>query len=260
VATGRELWNRNGGQLTEIVAFSPDGRLIAGSGQHNRRVQLFETRTGSPRGQLIGHQGPVEALAFSPDGSRLATGSTDGTALIWDLYAGFRGPPGDPLSREQIAALWEQMNNPGGAIAFAAMEQLARRPADAVALVRERLRPVVTAPAERTTPLVRDLDSPQFAVRDKATHELEALGPAAEQALREALTAKPAPEPRGRIQRLLDRLEAEGNREARAVELLERIGTSDSRRLIDKLAGGDPTARLTQEARTALGRLTPIVP
>ena len=37
--------------------------------------------------QLGGHDGLVWSVAFSLDGSRLATGSSDGTARVWDLSA-----------------------------------------------------------------------------------------------------------------------------------------------------------------------------
>ncbi len=37
---------------------------------------------GSPR-KLAGHREAIYALAFSPDGKRLATASDDGTALVW---------------------------------------------------------------------------------------------------------------------------------------------------------------------------------
>ena len=37
---------------------------------------------------LRGHSGPVLGVAISPDGTRLATGSADGTAKIWDAADG----------------------------------------------------------------------------------------------------------------------------------------------------------------------------
>ena len=55
---------------------------------------------------LTGHTGSVVAVAFSPDGNTLATGSfdgTDSTAILWDL-----GDPalprrlGQPLSAKVV--------------------------------------------------------------------------------------------------------------------------------------------------------------
>jgi WD40 repeat protein len=37
---------------------------------------------------LVGHQGGVTALVFAPDGQRLVTGGTDGTARVWDTTSG----------------------------------------------------------------------------------------------------------------------------------------------------------------------------
>src|SRR4029079_16302290 len=77
LGNNHEVWKRTTSSLTrpsaytpfpDALAFSPDGRLIADGGPFTSRVQLWEARTGSPRGQLIGHQGPTVALTFSPDG------------------------------------------------------------------------------------------------------------------------------------------------------------------------------------------------
>jgi hypothetical protein len=45
--------------------------------------------------------------------------------------------------------------------------------------------------------------------------------------------------------------------QARAVEVLERIGSAEARRLLEALAGGDDRAPLTLDARAALRRLPP---
>ena len=72
------------------VAFSPDGRLLASSGE-DRTVRLWESATGTHRRVLTGHTGrpgPVHCVAFSPDGRLLASGGTDKTVRLWDPATG----------------------------------------------------------------------------------------------------------------------------------------------------------------------------
>jgi WD40 repeat protein len=50
---------------------------------------LEEIRATDPaRVILAGHQGPLRRLTYSPDGSRIASSSLDGTARIWDARTG----------------------------------------------------------------------------------------------------------------------------------------------------------------------------
>jgi len=63
------------------VAFSPDSRLVAANDKLFRR-QNTEIQT------LAGHTGPVECVAFSPDGRTALSGSDDKTLTLWDLAAG----------------------------------------------------------------------------------------------------------------------------------------------------------------------------
>jgi WD40 repeat protein len=64
------------------VAMNEAGQIAVG-GDHDAIV--VQTADGANRFALRGHEGPVNALAFSPDGTQLASASDDGTARVWNL-------------------------------------------------------------------------------------------------------------------------------------------------------------------------------
>ena len=108
--------------------------------------------------------------------------------------------------------------------------------------------------------LIAALDGDDFAMREKASKDLGELGVSAEAALRKALQNKPSPEVERRIKALLEqlpqmRLPGMPLQSWRAVTVLERIGNTSARRVLQALSEGDPEARLTQEAGAALVRL-----
>ena len=78
------------GHISEVYTFTHD--KVAG-GKRDGKIRLWDTTTGKKLTTLNGHavenQDPsldthVLALAFSPDGTRLASGSTDTTVRLWD--------------------------------------------------------------------------------------------------------------------------------------------------------------------------------
>ena len=68
--------------------FSPNEQTIASSSASGPGVQLWNASTGQPAVTLVGHNASVLALAFSPDGHRVVSGSDDHTIRVWDAHTG----------------------------------------------------------------------------------------------------------------------------------------------------------------------------
>jgi hypothetical protein len=126
-----------------------------------------------------------------------------------------------------------------------------------VAFLKRHLKPVAPVEAKKIARLIADLDSDQFAVREKAMQQLGKLGDRAATELHKALAGNPPLEVRRRIEQLLEKQNgADHIRMVRAVETLENIGTAVARDLCAKLADGVADAPLTREARATLRRMT----
>lgn len=73
------------------VTFSNDGRLFAaGSGAllESGTVRVWDVSSWHVQQVLAGFKSDVEGVAFSPDNSRIVTGSRDSSVEIWDVKTG----------------------------------------------------------------------------------------------------------------------------------------------------------------------------
>ena len=87
-ATGR-LREQFGSHPSRVrrLAISPDGRTLASITAEDSTIRLWNL--ADPGHELVatlnGHLGPLNDIAFSPDGSRLASGGTDTDVALWRL-------------------------------------------------------------------------------------------------------------------------------------------------------------------------------
>jgi hypothetical protein len=118
---------------------------------------------------------------------------------------------------------------------------------------------VPAAQGDRINRYIRDLDSPEFEVRERASKELENQRTDAEAALRRFLAGNPPVEMRKRIEALLDLPQRTESTQAlrllRAIQVLEHMATPGARTVLQRLAGGWSEAMITREAQAALNRM-----
>jgi hypothetical protein len=259
--TGEPCWLRKLGGKINGLAFSRDGRHLFSAFAGDNAIHLLSVPTSKDLKQLHGHQGGCTCVAVSGDGCLLATGSQDTTVLVWslrDLVPKETLAP-TPLSVKAMNQFWSLLASTRGHEAHVAVWFLSEGRQEVVSFLKSKLKPAAPINPKRVVQLIKELDNPKFSIRQSATRELRDLGPLAEKAVREALNHMPSAELRARLERLLQKLDdvppPKTLRQARAVMVLEHIGTPEAINLLKSLAGGPSEARLTREAKASFDRL-----
>jgi WD40 repeat protein len=263
--------NSGSGSPRISLGISPDGRFLAvGDGrnhvyaaQADWTVTVWDLLVGRKIACLCGHQGPINGVAFSPDGQKLASTSDDGTALVWDLLR----LPQDRvaqlrkgLNHAVVEGLWSALGKEDPQQFFPAMAEFALVKDRAIPLFRDRLITVTPDRRKEVIRLIADLDSNEFRTRETASRELEGRGLEVATELHQELAGNRSAETQRRLKELLESCEY-GNlspsvlRQERALTILEWIGSPDAREVLRILGQGDPKAQLTILAGAALRRV-----
>jgi WD40 repeat protein len=96
IGTGRQLLKATHAASSETLtpqewivdaAISPDGKFLAYAARGDKSAHVWDIDNGRPVHELK-HGSAVAAVAFNADGSKLGTGSYDGTARVWELPSG----------------------------------------------------------------------------------------------------------------------------------------------------------------------------
>ena len=142
---GPVVWDVDGGAVRwratradprcwDQIAFSPDGRILAAVVWDNKAekaiICFWEVASGKIRREVTGRLKPIQALAFSPDGSVLATGGKDGVILLWDV-TGLRSEdvrPEKTLRTAELDGLWSDLASADAVAAGRAVTRLAAAP------------------------------------------------------------------------------------------------------------------------------------
>jgi WD40 repeat protein len=246
-----------------FLVFSPDGKFLAASGAGP--IRIWELATRREVGQLATTDNGAACLAFSPSGRMLASGSTDTTALLWDLTGRIKNGTFQTtsLSTQDFQKHWDDLGASDPSKARPALWALVAAGDQSVELLQSRLHSATSStPPEGIARLVLELNSPDYPVRAKASAELIKQAELAEPALLEAQKKHPTLELRRRIDDLL-RLIADSRikpsedklRAWRAVQVLEQINSPKARQFLQTLSDGAAAAILTREAKASLARL-----
>ena len=134
-------------------------------------IIIYEIACGGIRRQLCGHNQPIQALAYSSDGSKLLSTSNDATGLVWEL-APTRSAPSAALSDDDLNKRWDRLLSSDSAAAFQALGDLAATPDKAISLLQKKLTPTFDYSPVAVDLIIFDLDSKVFAVRESEADKL----------------------------------------------------------------------------------------
>ncbi len=180
------------------LTISTDGRtlgMFSGAGG----ISLLEMMTGKELLRYEVKKNMFKEYAFGPDSKTLIFLLRDGYVLIWDLTPADWNPPTAPLSNHNLRALWKTLADNDAKTAYRAILTLSAQPAQTLPFLKDHLAPVPAERPQRIRQLIAQLDDDTFKRREAASTELARLGPQAESALRETLTASPSTELRSRV-------------------------------------------------------------
>lgn len=77
------------------IAVDPSGEVICAGSLDSFDIHIWSVQTGQLLDQLAGHEGPVAALDFAPNGDTVVSGSWDRTVRIWSIFG--RTQTSEPL-------------------------------------------------------------------------------------------------------------------------------------------------------------------
>jgi hypothetical protein len=173
------------------------------------------------------------------------------------LRPALRGRPGKALDLE---GLWTELAGEPNRV-YDAVEALAATPMETLPYLRRRLIPGASALQPKIGKLIDQLDADNFAVREKASKELEMVGLEALGRLRRALSGNLlTPEAQRRAEHLVEKFKTlrptpDQRRSEQALVVLEVIANDEARQMLGDVSRGSAGEWLAPNALASLKRL-----
>jgi RNA polymerase sigma factor (sigma-70 family) len=272
---GVQLWDLAANKKTLLLTglektaaqltFSADGRTLAALADNGNSIQVWGVTRNIARCEIHHDRGAAGSQALSPNGKMLATSAKGGKQVfLWIATARQLTRNGPPLklTAQDMPALWADLANLDADNADAAWRKLGAAGDSIVPFLRQQIRLIAVPPAKLQSieKLVGELDSDQFATRERATRELMISGELAIVPLQRYLEKGLSAEAEKRIKRVLEKLGQpalilERQRVLEAIELLEQMRTAKSIALLEETERDALIPQIRLEARQALQRL-----
>lgn len=267
------MWNLGGQELRKFeglnepatrVAISQNGKILVAAGTSDPVLRVWDVPSARLRRQVVTHLAGVKALALTSDGRSLITAAGD-KAQVWNIATRDLGALGPPvmLSKTELDRLWTELASTDFVTADNAFKKLATGGKDAISFLQDQILHVAMPAVDwkQVDQWIDELDAEAYPVRQKAMAELAKLGELAEVPLKKVLAARPSLEATNRATKLLARLKEpdlspDRLRALQALDLLETLGTAESRQALSEVGREALIARIRQEASEALQRLS----
>ncbi len=263
VGTGRELRKFEGlREPARLLSLSTNGKVLAAFSPGDPVARIWDFASGRLRRRLTTPATQAVTLVLSPDGRALAVAGGD-KLRVWNVATRELGDLGPPtkLPDNEMRRLWSKLADTDYTTSDAAFRKLATAGNFALPFMKSQVRAVAVPPVDwqRVESLLEDLDSDNFAARQKATTELAKYGELVQVPLQKLIAKNPSLEATRRAGKLLEKLKdpeltPDRLRSLEVIEILEALRTPEAHSALEEIARDALIAQIRLAALEALDR------
>jgi len=241
-------------KTVQSLSFSSDNRFLVSSGW-DQNVIAWDLLTRQAIHKFTGHQGHVNATAWAPFEyafSSGASGSKDCSLISWDMeeilfsQSDLPDPDSERSAAEQFESIWRSLGASSLVLSTRATSKLAAGGDFFLEALEARVEETISADPSRTTEeYLKQLNDPEYQVRQKATEALFKMVQEVETILRAELERTSLPEVKYRLLKIL-RQDSPGSKSDlvftrrwyRIILALEKIRTERSQAILKAVSVG----------------------